>query len=550
MNRPLPQTVYWLRVSGKGDSQLQPRAKRPIRLPVVLAVCAFLGLTTGLIWVATRHNAADVWANAPFVPAAGSPAEVADIYLAACVANDLLAACAVFAVPEEMNEADLAQMLSLGLQNIGGMKRFLVLGQDSAPDGEGGELAIVWAVAETGQAGDILLNVYLERPKGAENWLVTKTQGRPVGPEGFVRPPAVDPQEEPLATTADRSRPLQEYEDTLLKAAFGPTSDAAMSIIVSAKIELAFVVAGLTGLDPEFGGFDSPLGSDALRYFRDYRDHEAVAAMSFLYQNGLSYDAVPKFASCFSDPPALEQVFPFGDYLCSRTYGITRSEREARLLDLGECLREFYVDTHFGAYLQDHQGDYDRMSGTIEAFIPHSVPETLESYYGTGHSAYVVVVSAFSGNYALTLEDGNRSSAVAVISGSLAKTSDVGYYLWRLLIHEWSHTLVKPGLDAKGELIASYADLYPAIAGDMRKQAYGSWRSALEEHIIRAAQARMVLARQGPVEAERALADEENRGFRYIRLLYDRLAEYEDNRQAYPVFADFIPRLLSALDGA
>jgi hypothetical protein len=479
---------------------------------------------------------------------------VAEVYLAAVMTGDIAGACAVFNLPEDMDEGGFAEMLSENLQAIGGINRYLILGQDTGMDDDrSGELAIVWSVVETERAGDILLDIYLGRPEGSEDWRVSMADGEVVGSEGFVRPPEADPEGEPLASAAARPHRLGEYEDTLLEAALEGAPDGGIPVIVSPKIELAFVVAGLTGSAPEFAGYRTVLGPDALRHFKGYRGHGAVTAMDFVQRKGLRYDSVAKFASCFSDPPGLEQVLPFGDYLCSRAYGLGRSNKETRLLDLGERLRAFYADADFGSFLQEHQEDYDAMVAGIKEVLPQGVPDTLKAYYGTSHSAYVVVVSAFSGNYALTLEEDDWTCAVAVISGRhVGSSGDLGSSLWGLLIHEWSHTLVGPALDLNEELIASYADLFPVIAEDMTSGglAYGSWAMAVEEHIIRAAEARMMLARKGAEEAERVLSRHEDLGFRYIRLFYDRLAEFEDDRQTFPTFADFVPRLLSALDGA
>jgi hypothetical protein len=524
------------------------------RIAALFAVCGIAGLAAAGTWVATRPDRQDVWSLPPISLAPGSPAKVADVYLAAAKNGDNAGVRAVFNVSEDMDEGEFVKTLSANLQAIGGIKRYLILGQDTGMDDDGSkELAIVWSVVKTGRAGDMQLDIYLERPKGTGDWRITTTGGAPGGPGGLVRPPKADPEGKPLASTDARLHRLGEYEDTLLKAALKGSQEGGIPVIVSPKIELAFVVAGLAGSAPEFAGPNAVLGSDALRYFRKHRGHEAVRAMDFVHRRGLRYDAIAKFASCFSDPPGLEQVFPFGDYLCSRTYGIGRSDKEARLLDLGERLRTFYTDAGFGSYLQEHQKDYDAMVAGVKGVLPHGVPGALRAYYGTGHAAYGVVVSAFSGNYALTLEEDGWTCAVAVISGSLVRSSgNLASGLWTLLVHEWSHTLVKPALDLNERLIASYAHLYPAIARDMTSggQAYGSWRVAVEEHIIRAAEARMVLALGGTAEAEAVLARNEKLGFRYIRLFYNRLADFEGDRRTFPTFADFVPRLLSALDGA
>jgi hypothetical protein len=527
------------------------------RIVALFAVCGIVGLAAAGAWVATRPDRQDVWSLPPIPLASGSPAAVADVYLAAAKNGDIAGIRAVFNLPKDMDEGEFAEPLSANLREIGGIERYLIFGMDADMGDDGSkELAIVWSVVKTGRAGDIQLDIYLERPKGTGDWRVTTVSGALVGPGGLVRPPKADPEGKPLASTGTRLRRLGEYEDAVLKAALKGGQEGGIPVIVSPKIELAFVVAGLTGSAPEFAGPNSVLGPDALGYFgkhRRHRRHEALGAMDFVNRRGLRYDAIAKFASCFSDPPGLEQVFPFGDYLCSRTYGIGRSDKEARLLDLGERLRTFYTDAGFGSYLQEHQKDYDAMVAGVKGVLPHGVPGALRAYYGTGHAAYVVVVSAFSGNYALTLEEDGWTCAVAVISGSLLRSSgNPASGLWTLLIHEWSHTLVKPALDLNAPMIASYAHLYPAIANDMMSggQAYASWRIAVEEHIIRAAEARMVLALGGTAEAEAVLARNEKLGFRYIRLFYNRLADFEGDRRTFPTFVDFVPRLLSALDGA
>ncbi|HCW51513.1 MAG TPA: hypothetical protein DGR79_05540, partial [Clostridiales bacterium] len=484
---------------------------------------------------------------------AGSPAAIADAYLRAVADGDAAAAYALMnPAVMALDEEEFEEMLSSELTEIGGISRYRVLGQETGRS-DAGEVAVVWTLIATGSMGDLALDVYLERQEGAETWRVTTTSGGRAAEGGPLVPPGIETGGQPLKTVADRPRPLHAYDDSMLEAVLGGNTAGDVRVVVSPKTELAFVVAGLTGVAPEFCGSRSVLGPDALRHFRDYRGHEAVEAMAFLHQRGLSYDAVAKFASCFSDPPALEQIFPFGDYLCSRTYGIDRTAREARLLDLARRMREFYRDADFGSYLDSRRRYYDDLVAEIERALTPGIPRALESYFGTGHSAYLVVVSAFSGNYGNILEDGDWTCAVAVISGTMAKRlsgGELSSALWSLTVHEWSHTLVRHAFDAHEELIASYSHLYRPIARAMSELAYSSWRCALEEHVIRAVEARLALLYKGPDEAERILSRHESQGFRYIRVLYDRLADYEADRETYPRFEDFLPDLLSALDGA
>ncbi|RJQ07461.1 MAG: DUF4932 domain-containing protein [Bacillota bacterium] len=516
-----------------------------------------LALVAGGIWPSTGcRRPFDVWSLPPLAFGPDSPAAVADAYLTAVESGD---AAAAYAVVHPAGDAsgggfsEFERQLASDLESIGGVSRHLILGQHAGPADDGGEAAVIFTVIGTGRMGDLALDVHLRRSQGSTTWLVVNASGAPLGREGPILPPEIAEGGRPLEAGAERPHPLEAYDDTLLKAALDTTESGGVAVVVSPKIELTYLVAGLTGSAPEVSESRSALAGSAIRHFRKWAGHPAVDAMVFLRHRGLSYDAIAKLASCFSDPPQMEQVFPFGEYLCSRTYGLSRSDKEARLLNLGRRLAEFYTETGFGAYLEAHRRDYEDMVAAISGALPSDVPRTIESYYGTGHSAYVVVVSGMSGNYGLTLEEGTWTCCVAVISGRIAKTpGDLSRSLWGLLAHEWGHSLVKPALAAHEELIASYVHLYTPIAGAMTSggQAYGAWSIALEEHVIRAAQARMLLAGLGPEEAEKALSIDEDRGFRYIRLLYHRLAEYEADRETYPRFVDFVPRLIEALEGA
>lgn len=93
--------------------------------------------------------------------------------------------------------------------------------------------------------------------------------------------------------------------------------------------------------------------------------------------------------------------------------------------------------------------------------------------------------------------------------------------------------------------IELYSDLYTPIERQMRRQAYDNWQTAVNEHLIRAITVRLMARVLGPEDGQRALKTERQRGFLYIDALVDRLVEYEANRDRYPTFESFFPRLVS-----
>ena len=419
------------------------------------------------------------------------------------------------------------------------------------PNYSGGPVVYVWAVVFTERAGDLEVGVALAREGGKGRWGLCYFSRDALADNGLVGPPGFDlPVESlvPLASSDQRAVRLDECDDAVLEAALAweASGRGDLPIVVSPKIELAYVVAGLTGEAPEFcgsaGALKTPLGKQALQWFRDYRDHPAVTAMSYLERGGFRYDAVSGLMLCFSDPPELQPVFPISDYLAGRSCGLERAARERRLLEAVELMRRFAVEADLAAYMDAKREDYAELVATVRANVSSGLPTVLEEYYGAHNDAYVVIVSGLSGNYGQAIVDGEWSCLAAVVVPSSGDAS----WLQFTVLHEWSHSFVNPLVAGERELVESCAGLFDPISSSMAEQAYGTWETALNEHIIRAVTARF-LARSDPARAEQLLALDEQKGFVYVRPLYDRLAEYEANRDDYPTFASFLPRLLDAL---
>ena len=174
------------------------------------------------------------------------------------------------------------------------------------------------------------------------------------------------------------------------------------------------------------------------------------------------------------------------------------------------------------------------------------IPAALEDYFGARKDGYVVVVSGLVGKHAYgpRLSDGDWTCVVTIMSPDA--TTDASA-IRTLLLHEWGHSFLTPAIESSRELAGRYAYLYPAVRTAMQKQNYGNWSATLDEHVLRAVTARIVRLSDGEETAELMLQREEGRGFRYIRPLYNRLAVYEQDRERYPTFAEFVPELLKAL---
>lgn len=360
-------------------------------------------------------------------------------------------------------------------------------------------------------------------------------------------PPAVD----------GRGRPLADYEDRLLRelarVVADPSLPPAERVVVSAspKVELVLIAAGLAG-DWYFTSWvpsNDPrrsLQRSAAAHFSGHRTHHAVSALAELRLGyGFWYDALPHLALSFSDPPAFEQVYPISAYLAGRAGG-----DGAVLRELAVRLRDLALQADFAAWWELHEADYQAIEGDWRAAIAAADPlGNLETYFGRQLGALVIIPSGLVAcGFGGSIEDPEGTWAVACIGPAAPGSPPDADFLEFMIYHEGGHSFVNPLADDYAELVSGYQKLYAPISAEMSAQAYNSWTIALNEHVLRACHARICLAAKGETEAEEMLAADEARGFRYVRTLFEKLAEYEADRDTYPDIGCFYPQLLSALD--
>ncbi len=354
-----------------------------------------------------------------------------------------------------------------------------------------------------------------------------------------------------------RGRPLADYEDRLLRklarAVADPSLPPAERVVVSAspKVELVFIAAGLAGdwyftsrvpsNDPRLS-----LQRSAAAHFASHQTHHAVSALAGLrLRHGFWYDALPHLALSFSDPPSFEQVYPISAYLAGRARG-----DGAVLRELGVRLRDLALEAGFATWWELHETDYQAIEDDWRAVIAAADPlGNLEAYFGRRLGALVIIPSGLVAcGFGGSIDDPEGTWAVACIGPADPGSPPDADFLEFMIYHEGGHSFVNPLADDHADLVSRYQKLYEPISTEMGAQAYSTWTIALNEHVLRACHARICLATKGETEAEEMLAADEARGFRYVRTLFEKLAEYEADRDTYPEFGCFYPQLLSALD--
>ena len=273
---------------------------------------------------------------------------------------------------------------------------------------------------------------------------------------------------------------------------------------------------------------------DMLDYFTPYSNLTAVVMCEELIEQDFSFDAPVNLMLHLSDPPELDIVVPFSDYL------VSRAGNDTILEDFVRALREFYTVTNFENFWQSHLSFYsdveERASTDIDLL---GTVQKLENYFGTQqHGYHVVLAPVFLGSYGPRVKVNGSLDVYSVLS-PIRTTGDFPVF-GAALFHEFAHSFVNPVTEEfRGEFIGP-EKLYEPIATEMNSLEYDDWETMINEHLLRAIE---VIVYNQTIE----ITYHEQLGFIYIRPLISFLSEYDSSnetfREFYPQIVDFFNEL-------
>lgn len=199
----------------------------------------------------------EVW-NAPDAAAPeGSATAAGKTFLEALVKGDYEAALSLYASPQP----EAAAELETAVKCAGGIKRYRLVTEEVTEPGPewpsfaGGEARTVWAAVGTRKMGVHSVGITLARARGESGWRILAVVSAPAY-DGLVGPPSYAVSPECLVPLSRRAGPLDSFDDAIFSAVAG--SDRAegrrtVTVVVSQKVELFAVLAGLSGAAPEYG---------------------------------------------------------------------------------------------------------------------------------------------------------------------------------------------------------------------------------------------------------------------------------------------------------
>lgn len=338
----------------------------------------------------------------------------------------------------------------------------------------------------------------------------------------------------------------------ILVLAQAPRSDssAVLRIGVDRRIELFTILFKLAGAGEFNVNNLKAYQADIERHFGSFRAHEAVTLARELHdQHGVAFSNAMTIPIRLSDPPGLRERVPFDS-----TSGLRGPLPLLRRFV--EAARRFAAETRADAFFADHRVLYDSVNARLRRPIERLADLQWESrFFGIPPDRDFVVVALLANSetsFGPCMKPLDARLECYSILGH-SRTDSAGFPIYDegfvgTLIHESGHGYINPlGNAHRAEFERSAPRVHALVADAMNAQAY-PWTSMLNESLLHAMEARYALAHQGPGAMPKFFADQRRGSWFWVEELSNLYAEYEANRQTYPTFAPFMPRVIAFWD--
>lgn len=322
----------------------------------------------------------------------------------------------------------------------------------------------------------------------------------------------------------------------------------------------------------DFDYSHQPMVTTAYSHFESYKDSPTIQRIATILSN---------FRSAFGDNlPILDYLlyqkpFPEKGQLYPYHFSNDFTAEKKRLIlselqELTDSLYTFYHEAEVGEFLKRNKNFYEGAVEEVEKDINSDIYPAMEKYYGRKFKGYYIFVTptmpltAGEDNYrgmGVTLNTGEGTLACMIVSTSVMLPHKLGLHEFTtfgfdnprvtqfLAVHEIIHSFVNPQLDRYSSLINRDSSLYtPALAALMRPQGIPNWKICITEHLVRLGEVRIAES-MGDKKQANVLRNMHTDTFHFILLplLEKKIKEYEERRNVYPQFEDFIPVLLNKI---
>ncbi|HBB66688.1 MAG TPA: hypothetical protein DCZ93_05195 [Elusimicrobia bacterium] len=325
-----------------------------------------------------------------------------------------------------------------------------------------------------------------------------------------------------------------------------------ITVGINPNRELLYTILHLTAFSEKLRNGRMPaLAAAALADLGKFKGHPAVAELdhqgALNWEKGFCYDAFSDYYSYFSDLPEGRRIYDYDDDFLARVLrGQSKAEKIAYLDAYWEKVRDFHKTAGFAGFFKKNAGLYQSYADSVYRNLPPMDAVKLhEDFHAEpGFEHFYIVPSPLNlppgGSFG-----GRRGKS---IFNHMGYGFNDGEAVKLLILHEFGHSFCNPVADKYAAELGKYGFLMEGLAADMKKKAYTTWQTVMDELLVRAVHARLLLRMDGKDAAELFLQREISYDkFVFIRDFYNLLEVYENDRGTYPTLYEFYPRLADAL---
>ncbi|MBO9562527.1 MAG: DUF4932 domain-containing protein [Niastella sp.] len=322
-----------------------------------------------------------------------------------------------------------------------------------------------------------------------------------------------------------------------------------LKVDVHPGIELFTIVQILADKYPDPN--PSVYTTEAMEYFSRYKDHPAVKKVA-AFEN--TYTDLVELGWCMSGFPNIKIYEPAADLNWYRYYG-----RE-NVLEYMRLCRDFFNDTHFWDFFQQHAASYAAWGAVLKAKVDSAgLVQKLQGFYRyqTDVHWWVCIDPLNSwGSHAIMTKKLNPDYADWVVyntgffNAKMDPKKDPYFEFTNfdnLVFHEGSHVYINGLLKQYEQQIDELSYLFNKDDEGMKRNNITTWRYCLDENIVRAVTAVLYRKYRDERAFKKQMAKELLSDFIYVEELEPFIYAQYINNTKYKDFASFFPRILEFL---
>lgn len=320
---------------------------------------------------------------------------------------------------------------------------------------------------------------------------------------------------------------------------------------VDERIEILSIVFRLAESE-EYSSKRFKLYTDKIEsHYAPHKNHELIEFIKTLRnENGVGYDAVMSMAIHLDNQ--LNPLVKFTDKIPDERWGKDNANEFVRLL------KKFYKESNSKQFFKENEKLYSDISTRFLPVYKHLDLNWYTKFYGKEPNEKFVIINGLGnggGNYGPAIDFSNGKRKVYAIMGTW-KTDSLGMADFTIdsyfptLLHEFNHSFVNYLLEKNPEPFRKNGEiLYNAVENEMQNQAYGNWKTMLNEALVRTAVIKYMKDHNfSEEEIKNEINKQLNRGFLWIEELLSELESYDQQRNKYPTLESYMPNLIKAYD--